>query len=88
MKRCIQLPGSEGVTSRQAHCDLPEGTYEREMGREGFFGPPTHLPGEPPPRGRLPRTWGAREGAPRLRRKGWATHNLDGRRRWPKSCCR
>ena len=35
MRRSIPLPRSEGVTSRQAHADLPEGTYERELGRDG-----------------------------------------------------
>ena len=39
----ISLPRSEGEVSRQAHCDLPAGTYERELGREGFFGPATHM---------------------------------------------
>lgn len=39
----IQFPRTEGEASRQAHCDLPEGTYERELGREGFFGPATHM---------------------------------------------
>lgn len=39
----ILLPRSEGEFSRQAHCDLPPGTFEREMGREGFFGQATHL---------------------------------------------
>lgn len=39
----ILLPRSEGEFSRQAHCDLPDGTFEREMGREGFFGQATHL---------------------------------------------
>jgi homogentisate 1,2-dioxygenase len=39
----ISLPRSEGEASRQAHCDLPAGTYERELGREGFFGPATHM---------------------------------------------
>ena len=34
---------SEGSVSRQAHADLPEGTYEREIGREGFFGPAAHF---------------------------------------------
>jgi homogentisate 1,2-dioxygenase len=29
----------EGTSSRQAHADLPEGTYEREVSKEGFFGP-------------------------------------------------
>jgi homogentisate 1,2-dioxygenase len=39
MRQWIRLPRIEGRSSRQAHCDLPEGTYERELGREGFFGP-------------------------------------------------
>ncbi len=43
MKEWIPFIKSEGVASRQAHCDLPEGTYEREIGREGFFGPATQL---------------------------------------------
>jgi homogentisate 1,2-dioxygenase len=43
MKQWIQLPQAEGGYSKQAHADLPEGTYEREMGQEGFFGPCTHL---------------------------------------------
>ena len=36
MKRWISFPKIEGVSSRQAHTDLPEGTYERELGRDGF----------------------------------------------------
>ncbi len=43
MKKYISFPRSAGTHSRQAHCDLPEGTYEREFGREGFFGPCSHL---------------------------------------------
>ncbi len=39
----ISFPRSQGEASRQAHCDLPEGSYERELGREGFFGPATHM---------------------------------------------
>ncbi|NCF61330.1 MAG: homogentisate 1,2-dioxygenase [Gammaproteobacteria bacterium] len=39
----ISLPRTEGEASRQAHCDLPQGSYERELGREGFFGPATHM---------------------------------------------
>ena len=39
----ISFPRSEGLASRQAHCDLPEGSYERELGREGFFGPASHM---------------------------------------------
>ncbi len=39
MKRPISFPRVEGKASRQAHADLPEGTYEREISKEGFFGP-------------------------------------------------
>ena len=42
-KNWIHFPRIEGQASRQAHADLPEGTYEREIGREGFFGPATHM---------------------------------------------
>jgi len=41
--RRIPLPRSEGQASRQAHADLPPGSYEREIGREGFFGAATHM---------------------------------------------
>ncbi|MGH7608553.1 MAG: homogentisate 1,2-dioxygenase [Candidatus Dormibacteria bacterium] len=37
------FPQSRGRYSHQAHCDLPEGTYEEEFGRHGFFGPASHL---------------------------------------------
>ena len=39
MKNWISFPRVEGSASRQAHADLPEGTYERELGKEGFAGP-------------------------------------------------
>jgi len=39
----IAFPKVEGLASRQAHADLPEGTFERELGKEGFFGPATHM---------------------------------------------
>jgi homogentisate 1,2-dioxygenase len=42
-KNWIEFPRVEGETSRQAHADLPAGTYEREIGRDGFFGPATHI---------------------------------------------
>ncbi|MBN67253.1 MAG: homogentisate 1,2-dioxygenase [Rickettsiales bacterium] len=52
MKKWLTFPRSEGVTSRQAHCDLPkEGLYEREFGKEGFFGPATHIHHKHPPTG-------------------------------------
>lgn len=63
MKKWINLPQSQGEFSQQAHCDLPEGTYERELGREGFFGPSTHMYHKNYPMG-----WSAWEGPlkPRL----------------------
>lgn len=51
MKHWISHPRVEGVASRQAHADLPEGTYERELGKEGFFGPATHMYHQRPPTG-------------------------------------
>lgn len=39
MKRYIPLSRVEGKASRQAHADMPQGTYEREISKEGFFGP-------------------------------------------------
>ena len=51
MKRYIPISRSEGQASRQAHCDLPEGTYEREMSKEGFFGPAAFFYHRNPPTG-------------------------------------
>ena len=51
MKRYIQYPRVAGTASRQAHADLPPGTYEREMGKEGFFGPATFFYHRHPPTG-------------------------------------
>ena len=51
MNTGIPLPRGEGRTSRQAHADLPEGTYEREIGREGFYGAATHMYHSRPPTG-------------------------------------
>jgi homogentisate 1,2-dioxygenase len=51
MKNWLQFPRVEGKASRQAHCDLPEGSYEREFGREGFFGPVSHIYHAHPPTG-------------------------------------
>jgi homogentisate 1,2-dioxygenase len=56
-KQWISFPRTEGETSRQAHADFPPGTYEREMGKEGFFGPVTHFYHAHPPTG-----WTAFEG--------------------------
>jgi homogentisate 1,2-dioxygenase len=51
MKRYIPVARVEGQASRQAHCDLPEGTYEREMSKEGFFGPAAFFHHRHPPTG-------------------------------------
>ena len=51
MKQWITHPKVEGRASRQAHCDLPENTYERELGKEGFFGPASHMYHPNPPTG-------------------------------------
>jgi homogentisate 1,2-dioxygenase len=50
-KHWIEFPRMEGETSHQAHADLPTGTYERELGRDGFFGPAVHFYHRHPPTG-------------------------------------
>jgi len=51
MKQWIKVPPIIGKSSRQAHANLPEGSYERELGKEGFFGPATHMYHKNPPTG-------------------------------------
>ena len=51
MKSRIPISRVEGKASRQAHADLPEGTFEREMSKEGFFGPATMFHHKHPPTG-------------------------------------
>lgn len=53
---------TQGRYSRQAHRDLPEGTYEREIGRDGFDGPASHIYHPRPPTG-----WESIDGALRPR---------------------
>lgn len=50
-KKWIPIRRAEGQTGRQAHCNLPTGTVERELGKEGFFGPATHMYHPRPPTG-------------------------------------
>ena len=50
-RKWIHKPHVEGRASRQAHADLPAGTYEREVSKEGFFGPASHLYHPRPPTG-------------------------------------
>jgi homogentisate 1,2-dioxygenase len=51
MKRYPGHPRVEGKASRQAHADLPPGTFEREMSKEGFFGPASFFHHRHPPTG-------------------------------------
>ena len=57
MKRYIPISRTAGTASRQAHADLPDGTYEREMSKEGFFGPAAFFHHRRPPTG-----WSSFEG--------------------------
>ncbi|RYF90946.1 MAG: homogentisate 1,2-dioxygenase [Caulobacteraceae bacterium] len=50
-KNWIPVRGAQGAHSRQAHADLPAGAYEREMSKEGFFGPAAFLYHPRPPTG-------------------------------------
>ncbi|MBI2289730.1 MAG: homogentisate 1,2-dioxygenase, partial [Betaproteobacteria bacterium] len=67
----ISLPRVEGIASRQAHADLPPGAYERELGREGFYGPSTQMVHRHPPTG-----WTGFEGP--LRPRAFDTAELAG----------
>jgi homogentisate 1,2-dioxygenase len=62
MRHWIALPRVEGTATRQAHADLPENTYERELGKEGFYGPSTQMVHRHPPT-----AWSAFEGPLRPR---------------------
>ena len=42
---------SSGIYTKQAHVKIPEGTYEEEHGRKGFFGRVSHIYHENPPVG-------------------------------------
>jgi homogentisate 1,2-dioxygenase len=44
---------AQGSYSRQPHVDVPDGTYEEEHGRQGFFGRASHLYHRHPPTGWL-----------------------------------
>ena len=47
----LPVRGAQGAHSRQAHADMPEGTYEREVSKEGFFGPAAFFHHRRPPTG-------------------------------------
>ncbi|MGF1548980.1 MAG: homogentisate 1,2-dioxygenase [Sphingomonadaceae bacterium] len=50
-RRYFPVSRVEGKASRQAHADFPPGTYEREISKEGFFGPAAFLHHAHPPTG-------------------------------------
>ncbi len=76
MPKWIQFPRVEGLSSRQAHADLPPGTYEREIGRDGFYGPATHMYHRHAPTG-----WTAFAGP--LRPRAFDTNRLERRHASP-----
>ncbi len=47
----IPVRGAQGEHSRQAHADMPAGTYDREISKEGFFGPSAFIHHARPPTG-------------------------------------
>ena len=44
-------PLKKGKTTSQAHVGIPEGTFEEEHGRRGFYGKSAHLYHAHPPTG-------------------------------------
>lgn len=61
-KTWIPVRGAQGLHSLQAHADLPKGSFEREVSKEGFFGPASFFYHPRPPTG-----WSAFEGPLRPR---------------------
>ncbi len=49
MSKWFNIPHTEGISSRQAHTNLPKNTHERELGKEGFDGPSSHMYHPHPP---------------------------------------
>src|SRR5258706_3906425 len=83
MPKYISFPRVEGKASRQAHADLPPGTFERELGKDGFYGPATHMYHRHPPTGwrscegpLRPRAFDLKELAPAGTMSPWAAPNL------------
>src|SRR5688500_9251754 len=75
MKKPFQFVLRQGVHSRQAHVKIPEGTFEEEIGREGFFGAATHLYRQNPPT-----DWVAIEGD--CRPQAWDFNRFDPKEPW------
>lgn len=81
----MEIPYIKGVVTTQAHVAIPDGTYEEEVGRNGFFGKYAHLYRQNSPVG-----WTRIEGAlkPRaydLRRLEETQDYLAGRREFLKN---
>ncbi len=74
MTKRIVFPNRSGTFSHQAHADFPkEAPYEREISRQGFFGPATHMHHRRPPTG-----WSDMQGELRPRAfdlKKWPQNN-------------
>ena len=66
----LATPHVEGLAARQAHADIPENSFEREIGREGFSGAAAHMYHRNPPT-----AWLSVEGSmrPRALRPGAVT---------------
>ncbi len=62
MRKWISFPKRAGTASHQAHTNIPSGAFERELGKEGFFGPVTQMYHAHPPTG-----WSAWQGELRPR---------------------
>jgi len=45
----LTSPQGEGSFARQAHADIPGNSFERELGRDGFFGAASHMYHRNPP---------------------------------------
>ena len=76
-KNWIPVRGAQGRHSRQAHADLPEATFEREISKEGFFGPAAFLYHRRPPTG-----WTSFEGPLRPRAFDLAALNAPAESPW------
>ncbi len=73
----IPVRGAQGDHSRQAHADMPPGTFEREISKEGFFGPAAFIHHKRPPTG-----WTNFEGPLRPRAFDLAGLNADETSPW------
>ena len=62
MNHRFATPRVEGRAARQAHADIPQGAFEREIGRDGFAGAAAHMYHRNPPT-----AWRAVEGPIRPR---------------------